>query len=220
MRHFTHFIFLFFITFSFFCSSCRKFEQEKIVAKADPYVPTNLYPIERIPKYFNRVAVLPIYHPDPDSELLDFADKIFLQELLQERIFEVISFSNDEMKQTFGVQRVSSTNSLPNNFLSIIEEKTQANGVLFTEILNYSPYRPISVSVRSKLVDLKSGELMWAVDEIIDSGHASVQLSASMFQNSSQVRALSQKTSGSALQSPRTFLKFAASSIFSTMPQR
>ena len=124
------------------------------------------------------------------------------------------------MEQTNGVQRVSSTNSLPNNFLSIIEAKTQANGVLFTEILNYSPYRPISVSVRSKLVDLKSGELMWAVDEIIDSGHASVQLSASMFQNSSQVRALSQKTSGSALQSPRTFLKFAASSIFSTMPQR
>ena len=36
---------------------------------------------------------------------------------------------------------------------------------------------------------------MWP-DEIIDSGHASVQLSASMFQNNSQVRALSQKTSG------------------------
>ena len=78
----------------------------------------------------------------------------------------------------------------------------------------------MSVSVRSKLIDIKSGELMWAVDEIIDSGHASVQLSASMFQNNSQVRALSQKTSGSALQSPRTFLKFAASTIFSSLPQR
>ena len=37
-------------------NSCRKFEQEKIVAEADPYIPGNLYPVERLPTYFNRVA--------------------------------------------------------------------------------------------------------------------------------------------------------------------
>ena len=212
--------FFIFIAISVFCTSCRKFEQEKIVAKADPYVATNLYPIERLPKYFNRVAVLPVYHPDPDSSLLKFVDQVFLQELIQEKIFEVIPFTISSMNSKFGTRRVASTDQLPNNFLTTIELETQANGVLFTEILNYSPYRPMSVSIRSKLIDIKSGELVWAVDEIIDSGHASVQLSASMFQNNSQVRALSQKTSGSALQSPRTFLKFAASTIFSSLPQR
>ena len=73
---------------------------------------------------------------------------------------------------------------------------------------------------RTQVVDINSGELMWAVDEIVDAGHASVLLAASHFQNSSQVRALSQKTSGSATQSPRTFVKFVASSLFSTLPQR
>ena len=47
---------------------------------------------------------------------------------------------------------------------------------------------------------------MWAVDEIIDSGHASVQVTANSFQNRSQVRALSAKTSGSALHSPEPSL--------------
>ena len=201
-------------------SGCRKFEQEKIVAKADPYTPTNLYPIERLPKYFNRVAVLPVYHNDSDSHLLEFADPIFQQELIQERIFEVIPISTQEMKTIFGLERVSSVGKLPNNFLSEIGNITQANGILFTEIISYSPYRPINISVRSKLVDINSGELMWAVDEIVDAGHASVLLAASHFQNSSQVRALSQKTSGSATQSPRTFVKFVASSLFSTLPQR
>ncbi len=201
-------------------SSCRKFEEEKIVSKADPYIPTNLYPIERLPKYFNRVVVLPVFHSDPDSHLLAFADQVFQQELIQERIFEVIPISTQQMKSTFGVDRVSSTDQLPSNFLTNIESATQANGILFTEVLSYSPYRPISVSIRSKLVDIKTGELMWAVDEIIDSGHASVQVTASSFQNRSQVRALSAKTSGSALHSPRTFLKFAASTIFATLPQR
>ena len=30
-------------------SSCRHFEQEKVIRKADPFRPTNLYPTERLP---------------------------------------------------------------------------------------------------------------------------------------------------------------------------
>ena len=170
-------IFIILLTLCFFLG-CRKFEQEKIVANAVPYTASNLYPIERLPSYFNRVAVLPIYHQDPDSTLLSFVDEIFQQELLQERIFEVIPVSRDTMKIQFGEEMVSSTNPLPNNFLTFLEKNTQSNGVLFTEILSYRPYRPMSLSVRSKLIDLKSGELMWAIDETIDAGHASVQLAA------------------------------------------
>ena len=79
-------------------SSCRKFEQEKVLARAEPFVPTNLYPVERLPTYFNRVVVLPCYHADPDSPLLDYIDDVFHQELAQERIFETIRISTDQCR--------------------------------------------------------------------------------------------------------------------------
>ena len=128
-----------------FCTNCRKFEQEKIVAKADPYVATNLYPIERLPKYFNRVAVLPVYHLDPDSSLLKFVDQVFLQELIQEKIFEVIPFTINMniIWDASCVDRPASQQLLDHHRI-----RYAANGVLFTEILNYSPYGTMSVSVK------------------------------------------------------------------------
>ena len=80
------YLFIALFVISTFSSSCRRFEQEKVVTKAEPYKPVNLYPIERLPSYFNRVVVLPCFHPDQDSPILEYADEIFLQELNQERI--------------------------------------------------------------------------------------------------------------------------------------
>lgn len=201
-------------------SSCRKFEQEKVLARAEPFVPTNLYPVERLPTYFNRVAVLPCYHADPDSPLLDYIDDVFHQELAQERIFETIRISTDQMHRLFGLGRISSSSDLPENFLRTLDEQTGANGVLFVDLDSYRPYRPMSLGVRAKLVDLKSGEFMWAIDETFDAGHAGVIVGASMFQEKAQVRALSSKTSGSVLHSHRVFSKYIASTVFSTLPMR
>jgi len=203
-----------------FMGGCRKFKEEKVISRAEPFVPTNLYPIERLPAYFNRVAVLPCYYPDPASPVLEFVDEIFHQELAQERIFETIRLSTDEMKKLFGQRRISSNSNLPENFLTTIEEYTAANGVLFVDLDSYSPYRPISLGVRAKLVDLKSGEFMWAIDETFDAGHANIIAGSRVFQEKNQVRALSDRTSGSVVQSPRIFAKYVASTTFSTLPMR
>ena len=201
-------------------TSCRKFKEEKVVARAEPFQPTNVYPVDRLPLHFNRVVLLPCFHSDSANSLLTFCDQIFLQELSQERIFEVIQLSPAELKVIAGKERVSSSRNLPSNFLKIIEEYTSANGVLFVDLDSYKPYRPMSLGVRSKLVDLKTGEFMWAIDETFDAGHASIILGASEFQELSQVRALSERTNGSILHSPRNFTKYVASTIFSTLPKR
>jgi len=199
---------------------CRRFEEEKIVAQAKPFIPKNLYPIERLPAYFNRVVVLPCFYSDQDSPVLDYIDEVFHQELSQERIFETLRLSPKQMKEHFGVERVASNLPLPENFLMRLEELTAANGVLFVDVDSYRPYRPLSLGVRSKLVDLKTGEFMWAIDETFDSGHADVIAATRVFQDHDQVRALSAKTSGSVIHSPRAFAKYVASSCFSTMPMR
>ena len=208
------------VLFIFGFSSCRKFEQEKVIARAEPFTPTNLYPIERLPAYFNRVVVLPCYYSDLDSPLLGYVDKIFQQELAQERIFETIPFSTNQMQRLFGIKRVSSSLALPENFLRKLEDVTSANGVLFVDLDSYRAYRPISLGVRAKLVDIKSGEFMWAIDETFDAGQASVIVGSKIYQENAQVRALSAKTSGSVLHSPRIFAKYVASTTFSTLPMR
>ncbi len=199
---------------------CRRFEQEKVIAQAEPYFPRNLYPIERLPTYFNRVVLMPCYYPDEASSVLDFADEIFYREFSQARLFEVVQLSPSQCGKLFGKQRLGSNEPLPDGFLDALESETQANGVAFIDLHSYKPYRPISLGIRCKLVDIKSGEFMWAIDETIDAGDASVIVAANRFQKSKQVHALSAKTDGSVLQSPRLFSKFAASTVFETLPAR
>ena len=151
---------------------------------------------------------------------MKFCDQVFYQELAQERIFEIIQLSTNDLQDLFGYKRLPSTGRLPANFLKRIEDQTGANGVLFVDLDSYKPFRPMSLGVRSKLVDLKTGEFMWAIDETFDAGHASVIVGASQFQEISQVRALSDRTNGSVLHSPRNFTKYVASTIFSTLPKR
>ena len=93
-------------------TSCRKFEQEKVVARAEPFVPTNLYPIERLPNYFNRVITLPCYYPDENSGMLKYIDDIFHQELTQERIFETIRINPKQMKEYCTKEDMDSLHSL------------------------------------------------------------------------------------------------------------
>ena len=88
------------------------------------------------------------------------------------------------------------------------------------DLHSFNSYRPISLGVRAKLVDLKSGEFMWAIDESIDAGDASVMVSANAYQRGKHVQAISNETRNSILQSPRLFSKFVAFSIFQTLPKR
>lgn len=203
-----------------FLSSCRRFKEEKVIAQAEPFRPTNIYPVERLPLSFARVVLLPCYHKDPDSSLLSFCDDIFFRELSQERIFEIIQLSPRDLAELVGKPRVSSLEPLPASFLKTIESKTFANGVLFVDLDSYRPYRPMSLGVRAKLVDLKSGEFMWAIDETFDAGHADIIVGTTQFQEKLQVRAISDRTGGSVLHSPRIFTKYVASTIFSTLPKR
>ena len=201
-------------------SGCRKFEQEKIVAAAEPYVPQNLYPIERLPTYFNRVAVLPNFHNDTSATILSYSDEIFLKELSKVGLFETVPVSTEFCKKHFGSERLSSSQSLPENLLKVLIEEYGANGIMFIDLHSFNSYRPISLGVRAKLVDLKSGEFMWAIDESIDAGDASVMASANAYQRGKYVQAISNETRNSILQSPRLFSKFVAFSIFQTLPKR
>ena len=202
-----------------FCG-CGRFDRTSQTVQVVPFEVTNLYPIERLPVYFNRVIVMPCHLAGNSENISEFADDIINQELAQARLFETVRFSTQSCKAFFGKERINSSDSLPDNFLDTLRSQTQANGVLFIDILSFKSYRPLSLSIRAKLVDLNSGDFMWAVDETIDSGHASVIAASKLYENMHHVRALSAKTSSSVLQSPRSFTKFVGHTLFKSLPSR
>ena len=144
----------------FLLSSCRQFEQEKVVREAEPFYPTNLYPAERLPANFSRVAVLPCYFADEDSPLLDYVDEVFHQELSKQRLFETVRVSPEQMKALFGKKRVSSSGQLPETLLADIETATGANGILFVDLDSYRAYKPLALGIRAKLVDAKRADFL------------------------------------------------------------
>jgi len=52
---------------------------------------------------------------------------------------------------------------------------------MFTDVTHYSPYRPVAIGVRSKLVDIETGRIHWASDVVYDSSNAGVAEAARVY---------------------------------------
>ena len=120
-----------------------------------------------------------------------------------------------------GKTQLTPQDKLPENFLArLLAEHPSVDGVMFLEIFGYRPYKPLALGVRGRLVDLRSGDFIWAIDETFDAGNASVIAAAENFQRRDQVTNFSRHSYGSVLASPRVFTKYVADAAFGTLPTR
>ena len=89
---------------------------------------------------------------------------------------------------------------------------------MLTDITHFSPYRPVAIGVRSKLVDIESGRIHWASDAMYDSSNSAVAAAAKEYQkvlgfNNYPIMA----DGGAVLMSPRMFAQFAAFSNYASL---
>lgn len=61
------------------------------------------------------------------------------------------------------------------NQLSTIREKLKCNGILVGTITEFRPYPHMAVGLRLKLLDLRDGRLLWAIEQIWDSADKTVE---------------------------------------------
>ena len=101
-----------------------------------------------------------------------------------------------------------------------MREVYDADAVLFTEITHFRPYRPIAIGVRSSLVDLESGQVIWAFDDLFDSGEPSVSAGAKRFHLAHSRNVYPLHSAEVVLQSPTFFSKYVAYEMFMTLPER
>jgi len=200
---------------------CRHADRDKIVRKAPLHTPTNIHSVEKLPDNFKRVVVLPCHHFPEDELLMDYADTVFRQELGKKRVFEPVFIDRTELRSMVGKTQLTPQEKLPENFLTrLLAKHPDVDGVMFLEIFGYRAYKPLSLGIRGRLVDLRSGDFIWAIDETFDAGNASVIAAAEDFQRRDQVTNFSRHSHGSVLSSPRVFTKYVADATFGTLPTR
>jgi len=179
----------------------------------------NLCPPPPLPSYHDlkegipirRVAVLPLSYEAGNVNFPRDMDAAFNAELSKTSMFELVVVGRPEMEAIFGRQQVSSVGALPGEFLGEIAAQFGVDAVLFTDITHYFPYQPISIGVRTKLVDVRSGEIRWAFDYLFDSGKPKVAATARQFFLTNTQTNLPVKNDGdSVLQSPLRFSRYVA----------
>lgn len=188
---------------------------KKAVTLVKPPPPQNYFSSEPIGIPIRRVALLPIYNDKYPAEQLRLLDTAFNAELTKKSIFEVVPVSRASMESFFGQRQFLSVENLPANLLEKLRERYGVDGIVFTDITHYSPYRPMSIGVRAKLVDAVSGEVRWAFDYIFDSGNPTIAQAAKVYQSRYNLDSLPiAGDGGTVLISPTRFAKFVANQTY------
>ncbi len=169
-----------------------------------------------------RVAVLPLAGDIQPPDALREMDKTFHAEFNKVQAFEGVKVNRPEMMDLIHQDQLPSTEPVPRELLVALQQKYAAEAVLFTDITHYRPYRPISISVRTKLVSLKTNDVLWAIDATFDSAEPGVAEAARIFSKLTEQNPVILKASDSSgvLLSPQRFARFVAREVFATLPNR
>lgn len=186
-----------------------------------PPVPDTNFFQSRLPDKSSRmvrVAMLPLSNAKFPPEALRHVAEALHAELSRKAIFEIVPVRGADLEAICGHRQISSVEQIPSELFDSLRERFGADGVLFTDITVFSPYRPLAIGVRAKLVDITSGAITWACDMSYDSGQPAVAETARAFQRrfSNPQRPIPDD-GGSVLISPARFAKFAACAAFSSL---
>jgi hypothetical protein len=184
-------------------------------AKGQPQPPP--IPVYAWPSGFERVAALPIYYRTPMGGADQDLDEIFRAELSKLLTLEVITISRAELLAVIGEEQIASTAIIPQKLVQFLQDKYAVQGIVFTDMPVYRPYRPLNIAVRSKLVQIPDMQILWSANGILDSAEPGIAASALQYAK----RNLRGQTVGSAdviLQSPRRYAAFVANGLFGTLP--
>ena len=165
-----------------------------------------------------RIAILPVHHARLPGSLLRDIDIAFNEELSKKAVFEVVPVTRETMEKLVDRREVSSVEQIPGDLFRKLRDQYGVEGVMFNDLTHYSPYRPVCIGVRSKLVDIETGGIHWASDLMLDSGNANVSAAARAYQKVlCKDNFPIEGDGGTVLLSPRLFAQFAAFSNYASL---
>lgn len=202
------------------CSMLKKHDDP---TRVGPFVGiSNVYQPAGLPANLQRVAVLPLVpgRGNRDAERgVPLIKQVFAEEFSRARVFDVVIVSPRHLGQTTGVNALHADSPLPIEFVENIRRSTACEAILFAELTTYRAYPPIAIGWKLHLFDLQTEQLIWAVDEVFDTGQAPVAnaLRRHMRENLSPNNVA--PTEIIVLDSPRELARFSLGALISTIIQ-
>ena len=188
------------------------------------YRPDNIfaYPT-KLSLDFRRVAVLPLAAGSGGDDLSEGCRAlapILFEQLIKTKRFEAISVDPVNLRRGTGQDHWTGTETLPPDFLGSLRRDYGCDGVLFAELTTYHAYAPLAVGWRLKLVDARSGQILWAADEMFDASQPTVQRAAQHFEVQRSLWPFGHQENWLALNSPLQFGRYSAAALLGTLPGR
>lgn len=188
------------------------------------YRPNNVfaYPA-KLSLDFRRVAVLPLAAGVDSSDLADGCNAlapILRDELIKTKRFEVVAVDPTALRRSTGRVAWTGTEALPADFLGFLRREYDCDAVLFAELTSYRAYAPLAVGWRLKLVDVRSGQILWAVDELFDAADPAVYHASQKFAGQPTRWPFCHQENWLAANSPRLFGRYAAAALVDRLPER
>jgi hypothetical protein len=197
------------------------------------YKPSNVFLRTKIlPAEVKRVALLPLTIT-ASTDLLESGvetlEPVIYAELEKTKRFEVIPVTRDQLKQWTGQTSWRSDEALPANLFTKIAEATGCNAVLFCQLTRYQPYQPLSIGWKFSLVQNPqnsepnqdfNAQILWSVDEILDSGEPTVATGARQYYTQHVRNDAPSSDASTILSSPVRFGQYTLSTLLGTLPDR
>ena len=172
---------------------------------------------------FRRVAVMPL---SPETVAGDLPEgcaaltPVLWEQLGKTRKFEIVAVNAETLRIRTGRMNWTGAENLPPDFFAFLRHEYSCDGVLFAELTAYRGYSPMAVGWRLKLVDSRSGQILWSADEMFDAGRAKVARGLQKFEEPPVIWAFYHQDNWLALNSPCQLGRYSAAAVLDTLPDR
>jgi hypothetical protein len=170
------------------------------------------------PASVTRVAVLPAHDASGrlPSDFVAAHDLAWGRALAGSHRAEFVAVSRADLAAWTGRETLDSTSALPPDLLARVAAQTGAQAIVFLDLAHVSPYPPLSLAFRARLVDAPVGATLWTVDENFDLGDPATARAA---RHEARARAAGAGDPSSALfQSPARLADHAFRSVATLLP--
>ncbi len=189
------------------------------------FQPANVYRLTpQLPSAVRRVAVLPTSVADEDW--LAAAGRAQLEPVLYTELgkanrFELIAVSAQQLLDWTGRGSWKAEDKLPGDLLGRVRESLGCDAVLFSHLRLFHAYKPLVIGWNFKLADCRSGQILWAADEVFDAADPTVARAAERYgQSHGEEWRPWGGEAGTILSSPRRFGQYTVSALLASLPKR
>ncbi|MCE5186612.1 MAG: hypothetical protein LLF76_10855 [Planctomycetaceae bacterium] len=165
----------------------------------------------------SRVVLLELANQSTQPELGDMLTRTLADGLGKKHLFTIRTiYHTDQLWTTLNLDNITSYSY---EDLASLQENLPADAVVFGTIKRYTTYPHLLMAVHLKMINLRTGELVWAIEEVWDSTDRDVELRMKRYFATEMRRGYEPLDWELLVTSPRAFNKFVVYEVVSTLPE-